>query len=205
MPCCPTRSVRSGTSRANGCATDPAGGRRAGTSGASSPRGSWPRELGELGFFRMQLPGIGDLGAVAYGLVELELEAGDSGLRSVRLRPERARDVRDPRVRSDEQKAHWLPRMASGRRDRLLRSVGADSGSDLRSMRTTARRDGADWIVSGTKMCITNGGCPTWPSSWANTDDGSVTSWCRATCPGSARPTSTGRCRLRAVGDPRSW
>ena len=80
------------------------------------PRAALAKELGEMGFLGMQLEGEGMLGlnAVAYGLVELELEAGDTGAALVRLRAERARDVRDPHLGSDEHRAEWLPRMTSG-------------------------------------------------------------------------------------------
>jgi len=140
-------------------------------------RGEFParelaKELGELGFFGMQLPGIGDLGAVAYGLVELELEAGDSGLRSFVSVQSALAMYAIHAFGSDEQKAHWLPRMASGDAIGCFGLSEPDSGSDPGSMRTTARRDGDDWIVSGTKMWITNGGVSDVAVVWANTDDG---------------------------------
>ncbi len=77
-------------------------------------RGEFParelaKELGELGFFGMQLPGIGDLGSVAYGLVELELEAGDSGLRSFVSVQSALAMYAIHAFGSDEQKAAWLP------------------------------------------------------------------------------------------------
>src|SRR5207249_2340640 len=123
-------------------------------------------------FFGMQLPGIGDLGAVAYGLVELELEAGDSGLRSFVSVQSALAMYAIHSFGSDEQKAHWLPRMASGDAIGCFGLSEPDSGSDPSSMRTTARRDGADWIVNGTKMWITNGGVSDVAVVWANTDDG---------------------------------
>ncbi|TMK22953.1 MAG: acyl-CoA dehydrogenase [Actinobacteria bacterium] len=140
-------------------------------------RGEFParelaKELGELGFFGMQLPGIGDLGAVAYGLVELELEAGDSGLRSFVSVQSALAMYAIHSFGSDEQKARWLPRMASGDAIGCFGLSEPDSGSDPSSMRTTARRDGADWIVNGTKMWITNGGVSDVAVVWANTDDG---------------------------------
>jgi glutaryl-CoA dehydrogenase len=140
-------------------------------------RGEFParelaKELGELGFFGMQLPGIGDLGAVAYGLVELELEAGDSGLRSFVSVQSALAMYAIHAFGSDEQKAYWLPRMASGDAIGCFGLSEPDSGSDPSSMRTNARRDGEDWILNGTKMWITNGGVSDVAVIWANTDDG---------------------------------
>ncbi|HUL84216.1 MAG TPA: acyl-CoA dehydrogenase family protein [Actinomycetota bacterium] len=140
-------------------------------------RGEFParelaKELGELGFFGMQLPGIGDLGSVAYGLVELELEAGDSGLRSFVSVQSALAMYAIHAFGSDEQKAAWLPRMASGDAIGCFGLSEPDSGSDPGSMRTFARRDGEDWVLSGTKMWITNGSCSDVAVVWAGTDDG---------------------------------
>ena len=140
-------------------------------------RGEFParelaKELGELGFFGMQLPGIGDLGSVAYGLVELELEAGDSGLRSFVSVQSALAMYAIHAFGSDEQKAAWLPRMASGDAIGCFGLSEPDSGSDPGSMRTFARRDGDDWVLSGTKMWITNGSCSDVAVVWAGTDDG---------------------------------
>jgi glutaryl-CoA dehydrogenase len=73
---------------------------------------------------------------------------------------------------SDEQKAEWLPRMAAGEAIGCFGLSEPDSGSDPSSMRTFAKRDGDDWILSGTKMWITNGGVSDVAIVWANTDDG---------------------------------
>ena len=140
-------------------------------------RGEFParalaKELGELGFFGMQLPGIGDLGSVAYGLVELELEAGDSGLRSFVSVQSALAMYAIHAFGSDEQKAAWLPRMTSGDAIGCFGLSEPDSGSDPGSMRTFARRDGGDWVLSGTKMWITNGSCSDVAVVWAGTDDG---------------------------------
>jgi glutaryl-CoA dehydrogenase len=140
-------------------------------------RGEFParelaKELGELGFFGMQLPGIGDLGSVAYGLVELELEAGDSGLRSFVSVQSALAMYAIFAFGSDEQKAAWLPRMAAGDAIGCFGLSEPDSGSDPGSMRTFARRDGDDWVLSGTKMWITNGSCSDVAVVWAGTDHG---------------------------------
>jgi glutaryl-CoA dehydrogenase len=140
-------------------------------------RGEFParelaKELGQLGFLGMQLPEIGGLGAVAYGLVELELEAGDSGLRSFVSVTSALAMFAIHTFGSDEQKAEWLPRLQSGEAIGCFGLSEPDSGSDPGSMRTFAKRDGEDWILNGTKMWITNGSCSDVAIVWANTDEG---------------------------------
>jgi glutaryl-CoA dehydrogenase len=140
-------------------------------------RGEFPArelatELGALGFLGMQLPEIGGLGAVAYGLVELELEAGDSGLRSFVSVTSALAMFAIHAFGSDEQKAEWLPRLQSGDAIGCFGLSEPDSGSDPGSMRTFAKRDGDDWILSGTKMWITNGSVSDVAIVWAHTDDG---------------------------------
>jgi glutaryl-CoA dehydrogenase len=140
--------------------------------------GTFPRELatelGELGVLGMHLDGYGCAGASAteYGLACVELEAVDSGLRSfvsvqgsLAMFPIHA-------FGSDEQKERWLPGMAAGELIGCFGLTEPDSGSDPASMRTTAKRDGDDWIVNGTKMWITNGGIADVAVVWARTDDG---------------------------------
>ena len=140
-------------------------------------RGEFParelaKELGALGFLGMQLPDVGGLGAVAYGLVELELEAGDSGLRSFVSVTSALAMFAIWSFGSDEQKAEWLPRLQSGEAIGCFGLSEPDSGSDPGSMRTFAKRDGDDWVLSGTKMWITNGSVSDVAIVWANTDDG---------------------------------
>jgi glutaryl-CoA dehydrogenase len=140
-------------------------------------RGEFPArelatELGKLGFLGMQLPEIGGLGAVAYGLVELELEAGDSGLRSFVSVTSALAMFAIHSFGSDEQKAEWLPRLQSGEAIGCFGLSEPDSGSDPSSMRTFAKRDGDDWVLNGTKMWITNGSVSDVAIVWANTDDG---------------------------------
>jgi glutaryl-CoA dehydrogenase len=140
-------------------------------------RGEFParelaKELGQLGFLGAQLPDIGGLAAVAYGLVELELEAGDSGLRSFVSVTSALAMFAIHTFGSDEQKAEWLPRMQAGEAIGCFGLSEPDSGSDPGSMRTFAKRDGDDWILSGNKMWITNGSVSDVAIVWANTDDG---------------------------------
>jgi glutaryl-CoA dehydrogenase len=141
-------------------------------------RGEFPKEaakeLGGLGLLGMHLTGYGCLGAnaVSYGLVCLELEAGDSGFRSFVSVQGSLSMFPIWKFGSDEQKQEWLPAMAAGEAIGCFGLTEPDFGSDPSRMRTTARRDGPDWILSGSKMWITNGGIADVAIVWANTDDG---------------------------------
>jgi glutaryl-CoA dehydrogenase len=140
--------------------------------------GSFPEEvaheLGSLGLLGMHLDGYGCLGAnaVSYGLACLELEAGDSGFRSFVSVQGSLCMFPIHRYGSEEQKQAWLPRMAAGDAIGCFGLTEPDFGSDPSHMRTSATRDGSDWIVSGTKMWITNGSIADLAIVWAQTDDG---------------------------------
>jgi glutaryl-CoA dehydrogenase len=131
-------------------------------------------ELGKLGVLGMHLDGYGCAGAsaVAYGLACLELEAGDSGLRSLVSVQGSLAMFAIHQWGSEEQKQEWLPRMATGEALGCFGLTEADSGSDPGSMRTRARRDGDDWILHGQKMWITNASVADVAIVWAVTDDG---------------------------------
>jgi glutaryl-CoA dehydrogenase len=141
-------------------------------------RGVFPRELakelGALGLLGMHLDGYGCAGtnAVGYGLASLELEAGDSGLRSFASVQGSLAMFPIRRYGSEEQKQQWLPRMAAGEVVGCFGLTEPDFGSDPAGMRTSARRDGSDWVLNGTKMWITNGGIADLAVVWARTDDG---------------------------------
>ena len=107
----------------------------------------------------MHLDGYGCPGAsaVAYGLTCMELEAGDSGVRSSRLRAGLARDVRDLALGLRGAEAALAARDGAGEAIGCFGLTEPDAGSDPGAMRTRARRDGSDWILNGTKMWITNG------------------------------------------------
>jgi glutaryl-CoA dehydrogenase len=141
-------------------------------------RGEFPAEVragvAELGLLGMHLEGYGCLGANAtsYGLACLELEAGDSGLRSFVSVQGSLSMFPIHRYGSDEQKERWLPSMATGEIVGCFGLTEPDSGSDPARMRTSARRVGGDWILNGTKMWITNGGIAQLAVVWATTDDG---------------------------------
>jgi glutaryl-CoA dehydrogenase len=141
-------------------------------------RGEFPKEvakeLGGLGLLGMHLTGYGCLGsnAVSYGLACLELEAGDSGFRSFVSVQGSLSMFPIWKFGSDEQKREWLPAMAAGEVIGCFGLTESDFGSDPSRMRTAARRDGSDWILSGSKMWITNGSIADVAIVWANTDDG---------------------------------
>ena len=143
-------------------------------------QGILPRELaqevGRLGLFGMHLDGYGLPGAsaVAYGLTCLELEAGDSGVRSFVSVQGSLAMFAIWRWGTEEQKERWLPPMHAGEQLGCFGLTEPDAGSDPGSMRTTARRDGSDWVLNGTKMWITNGSIADVAVVWARTEDGKI-------------------------------
>ena len=157
-------------------------------------------ELASMGLLGMHLDGYECAGAsaVAYGLACQELEAGDSGIRSfvsvqgsLAMFPIHANG-------SEEQKQTWLPSMARGEAIGCFGLTEPDSGSDPSGMRTTATRDGDDWILNGTKMWITNGNIADVAIVWAQTEAGIRGFVIDTTTPGfEARPVK-GKMSLRA-------
>jgi glutaryl-CoA dehydrogenase len=141
-------------------------------------RGVFPVEMaktmGDMGLLGMHLDGYGCAGTsgTAYGLACLELEAGDSGVRSFVSVQGSLAMFPIWKFGSEEQKQEWLPRMAAGEVIGCFGLTEPDSGSDPASMRTHARRDGSDWIINGTKMWITNGNAAQVAIIWARTDEG---------------------------------
>ncbi|MGH7775743.1 MAG: acyl-CoA dehydrogenase family protein [Candidatus Dormibacterales bacterium] len=141
-------------------------------------KGVFPREviprLGELGLLGMHLTGYGcaGAGAVSYGLACLELEAADSGFRSFVSVQGSLSMFAIWRYGSPEQKQEWLPAMARGEKLGCFGLTEPDFGSDPGGMRTGARRQGQDWILSGNKLWITNGGIADVAVVWARTDEG---------------------------------
>ena len=140
--------------------------------------GILPREvlsdLGKLGLFGMHLTGYGCAGAsaVSYGVACRELEAADSGLRSAASVQGSLAMFPIWKYGSEEQKQQWLPGMAAGDAIGCFGLTEPDHGSDPGSMRTSAKRDGGDWILNGTKMWITNGSVADIAVVWAATEDG---------------------------------
>jgi len=132
------------------------------------------KEMGALGLLGMHLDGYGCAGmsAVDYGLACVELEAGDSGTRSFVSVQGSLAMFPIWAFGSEEQKTQWLPGMAAGDLIGCFGLTESDSGSDPGSMRTNAKKDGADWVLNGSKMWITNGGIADVAVVWAHTDDG---------------------------------
>ena len=167
-------------------------------------QGILPRELaqevGKLGLLGMHLEGYGCAGssAVDYGLACLELEAGDSGLRSMVSVQGSLAMFPIWKFGSEEQKEEWLPQMAAGDALGCFGLTEPDSGSDPSSMRTHARRDGSDWILSGTKMWISNGSVADVALVWARTDEGIRGFVVPTDTPGFSAPDIGGKLSLRA-------
>jgi glutaryl-CoA dehydrogenase len=148
--------------------------------------------FGRVGLLGMQLTGYGCAGAsaVQYGLACLELEAADSGVRSlVSVQGSLAMHALHA-YGSDEQKQRWLPPMAAGEAIGCFGLTEPDHGSDPASMATRARRDGAGWRLHGTKTWITNAPVADVAVIWARADDGVV---------GFAVPTDTPGVSVREI------
>lgn len=132
------------------------------------------KDLGQLGVLGMHLDGYGCAGmsATEYGLACLELEAADSGIRSLVSVQGSLAMYAIWRWGSEEQKQRWLPGMAAGELLGCFGLTEPDAGSDPASMRARARRDGDDWVLDGRKMWITNGSVADVAVVWAQTDGG---------------------------------
>ncbi|NEW40807.1 acyl-CoA dehydrogenase [Nocardia cyriacigeorgica] len=129
-------------------------------------------ELGKLGLLGMHLEGYGCAGmsATTYGLACQELEAVDSGVRSMVSVQGSLAMTAIHMFGSEEQKQQWLPEMAAGRALGCFGLTEPDFGSNPGGMRTRARRDGDDWILNGSKMWITNGSVADVAVVWAQVD-----------------------------------
>ncbi|RKN43734.1 acyl-CoA dehydrogenase family protein [Streptomyces hoynatensis] len=132
------------------------------------------RELGALGALGMSLHGYGCAGAsaVSYGLTCLELEAADSGIRSLVSVQGSLAMYAIHRFGSEEQRREWLPRMAAGEVIGCFGLTEPDHGSDPAGMRTRAERRGGDWVLTGRKTWITNGSVAGVAVVWARTEEG---------------------------------
>nr|WSX52613.1 acyl-CoA dehydrogenase family protein [Streptomyces sp. NBC_00974] len=132
------------------------------------------KELGALGALGMSLQGYGCAGAsaVQYGLACLELEAADSGIRSLVSVQGSLAMYAIWKYGSEEQKQRWLPGMAAGELIGCFGLTEPDVGSDPGAMRTYAKREGTDWVLNGRKMWITNGSVAAVAVVWAQTDEG---------------------------------
>src|SRR3954467_5975903 len=158
-------------------------------------------DLGRLGLLGMHLHGYGCAGAsaTAYGLTCLELEAGDSGLRSFCSVQGSLAMYAIHRWGSEEQKERWLPRMAAGELTGCFGLTEPDAGSNPAAMRTRAKRDGDGWVLNGSKMWITNGSRADVAIVWARTEDGDVNGFVvEKGTPGFSAPEMHGKLSLRA-------
>ena len=157
-------------------------------------------DLGKLGLLGMHLTGYGCSGssATAYGLVCQELEAVDSGLRSLVSVQGSLAMFAIHRHGSEEQRERWLPPMAAGEAIGCFGLTESDFGSNPAGMRTTARRDGSDWILNGSKMWITNGTVADVAVVWARTDEGIAGFVVPTDTPGFSARTMSHKLSLRA-------
>lgn len=132
------------------------------------------KQFGELGLLGMHLHGYGCGGASAvhYGLACLELEAADSGIRSLVSVQGSLAMFAIANFGSEEQKQQWLPAMATGELIGCFGLTEPDVGSDPAAMKTRARQAGSDWVIDGRKMWITNGSVADVAIVWATTDEG---------------------------------
>jgi glutaryl-CoA dehydrogenase len=166
--------------------------------------GTFPREMakemGAMGLFGMHLEGYGCAGVsnVMYGLACRELEYGDSGIRSFVSVQGSLAMFPIWKFGSEEQKQTWLPAMAAGDAIGCFGLTEADAGSDPSGMKTRARRDGSDWILTGSKMWITNGSIADIAVVWARTDEGMRGFIVPTDTPGFSAPKIEHKASLRA-------
>lgn len=135
----------------------------------------WAKQFGEQGLLGANLPeeyGGSGINSVAYGLIMQELEAGDSGVRS--FASVQGALVMFPiyTFGSEDQRKHWLPKLASGDAVGCFGLTETSAGSDPAAMETRARRHNGGWILSGTKMWITNGNMADVAVIWARDEEG---------------------------------
>ena len=158
------------------------------------------RELGGLGLLGMHLEGYGCAGtsATSYGLACLEVEAVDSGIRSLVSVQGSLAMFAIHHYGSEEQKQQWLPGMAAGTTIGCFGLTEPDFGSNPGGMRTHAKRNGDDWVLNGTKMWITNGSVADVAVVWARTEDGIRGFVVPTDSPGFSAPEITAKMSLRA-------
>ncbi|GLQ96399.1 acyl-CoA dehydrogenase family protein [Dyella mobilis] len=142
-------------------------------------QGRFPKELipeiASLGLLGATIPekyGCAGMNGVSYGLICQELERGDSGLRSFASVQSSLCMYPIYAYGNEEQKMHYLPKMAAGEVIGCFGLTEPHGGSDPANMKTNAKKDGGDWVINGAKMWITNGNIAQIAIVWAQTDDG---------------------------------
>ncbi len=147
--------------------------------GDAFDQGRFPKELvpeiAAMGLLGSSLPeqyGCAGLNAVSYGLICQELERGDSGIRSFVSVQSSLCMYPIYAYGSEEQRQRYLPGMAKGEIIGCFGLTEPHGGSDPANMKTTAKKDGGDWVINGAKMWITNGNLAQIAIVWAQTDDG---------------------------------
>jgi len=158
------------------------------------------KRFGDMGLLGMHLEGYGCAGmsAVDYGLACIELEACDSGIRSMVSVQGSLAMFAIWKFGSEEHKQTWLPQMATGDLIGCFGLTEPDHGSDPGSMRTRARRDGDEWVLDGQKMWITNGSIADVAVVWAQTDEGIRGFVVPTNTPGFSAPEIKHKMSLRA-------
>ncbi|HSS23458.1 MAG TPA: acyl-CoA dehydrogenase family protein [Mycobacterium sp.] len=158
------------------------------------------RELGELGVLGMHLNGYGCPGntAVEYGLACLELEAGDTGLRTFVSVQGSLVMTAIHTWGSEQQKQTWLPALAAGEAIGCFALTEPGAGSDPGSMETTARRVGDTWVIEGRKRWIGLASIADIAVVWARTDDGVRGFLVPTGTPGFKATDITGKLSMRA-------
>ncbi|HEY8417868.1 MAG TPA: acyl-CoA dehydrogenase family protein [Limnochordales bacterium] len=137
----------------------------------------WPRLFGDRGLLGANLPeeyGGAGVSNIGYGLIMQELEAGDSGVCS--FASVQGALVMYPiyKFGSEDQRRHWLPRLARGEAVGCFGLTETSAGSDPGAMQTRARKVDGGWVLNGTKMWITNGNLAHVAVIWAKDDDGEI-------------------------------
>ena len=167
-------------------------------------RGEFPthliREMGELGFLGATLQDFGGAGLsnVAYGLINQELERGDSGIRSFASVQSALVIYPIHSFGSEEQKKRFLPNLVQGQTVGCFGLTEPDFGSNPGGMRTRAVKKGDAWILNGTKMWITNGSMADVAVVWARTEDGVMGFLVEKGMPGFSAPPIKHKMSLRA-------
>ena len=160
----------------------------------------WRVDLGEMGILGAPLKGYGcpGLSYIAYGLICQELERGDSGVRSFASVQGSLAMYPIWDFGSEEQKNHYLPRMATGEFIGCFGLTEPDYGSNPGDMITRAEDKGDHYLLNGAKMWITNGTIADLAVVWAKLDGVIRGFIVEKDDPGFSAPEMTGKHSLKA-------